>query len=107
MCSQSPDEHALPVEDLGGPIVLDVPTPRTGSQYDPEPAREHTRGRLAVGSLVLLVATVGLLLTVVAVGYRTWDEMQGVTASVLPAVLSVVSSTLGFYFGARAREDRR
>jgi hypothetical protein len=92
-------------EDLGAPTVVDVPRPRTGSQYDPEPAREHTRGRLAVSSFVLLVVTIGVILVVVASGYRTWDQMQGVAASLLPAVLSVVSSTLGFYFGARAREE--
>jgi hypothetical protein len=94
-------------ENLGAPAVFDVPAARIIATFDPEPGREQTRGWLAVGSFLLLVATLGLVLAAVAGGLRTWQEMQGVAASVLPAVLGVVSSTLGFYFGARSTEARR
>jgi hypothetical protein len=96
-----------PHTDLGAPATFGVPAPRIVASFDPEPGREQTRGWLAVGSFLLLVATLGIVLGAVAGGLRTWQEMQGVAASVLPAVLGVVSSTLGFYFGARTREDRR
>lgn len=78
-----------------------------GPTYNPDPSREHARGRLAAGSFLLLVVVVSVVLLTVALGGRTWQEMQGVAASVLPAVLGVVSSTLGFYFGARTQEDQR
>lgn len=92
-----------PVEDLGGPGVESVPAPRAGSRYDPEPSRERMRGWLAAGAFGLLSVTVTIILLAVALGARSWDQMHGVAASVLPAVVSVVGVTLGYYFGTRGR----
>lgn len=88
-----------------GTDEADIDLPARGARFDPEPAREKTRGVLAGGSFALLTVTVLTTLGVVASGTRTWNEMQGVAASVLPAVLSVVGTTLGFYFGTKSRES--
>lgn len=90
-------------EDLGEATAEIVP-PSPGRPYNPEPAREKMRSKLALWSFFLLVVCVGTILGVVAFGLQTWNEMQGVAASVLPAVLSVVSAILGFYFGAVTQE---
>lgn len=89
-----------PPEDLGEPTAEIVP-PRAGPRFNPEPQREKMRGRLALSAFILLVVCIVGILGVVAAGFRTWDQMEGVTASVLPAVLSTVSAILGFYFGSR------
>ena len=103
-----PAEHLTPPnEDLGQPSVSHVPVPRARRRFDPEPRREQMRGWLAVGSFVLLLITVSTIVLVVALGLRSWQEMEGVAASILPSVLSVVGSTVGFYFGAGQQRGGR
>src|SRR5262245_59969474 len=81
-----------------GPPVADVFVPDEGPIYDPAPSRERTRGFLAVGVFLLLVATIGCLLVPVVTGARTWAEMEGAASSLLPAVLGVAATVLAFYF---------
>jgi len=64
-------------------------------------AREKHRHVLSLASFVLLAVCVLGILTVVAIGQRTWPEMQGVTSAVLPAVLSIASLAFGYAFGRR------
>lgn len=41
----------------------------------------------------------------VIVGWRKWEELQGLATSVLPVVVSVVGTTTGFYFGIKAAAE--
>lgn len=91
--------------DLGPPTAV-IATPRS-EPYNPEPRRENIRGIVALASVALFAATVAVILVVVALGTRTWDDMEGVTAAVLPAVTTLMGSTVGFYFGTQDRRDGR
>jgi len=87
-----------------GPPVADVFIPNVGPVFDPAPHREWTRRFLAIGVFLLLVATVGFILVPIILGVRTWNQMQGVAASVLPAVLSISGTVLAFYFATEEKK---
>jgi hypothetical protein len=93
----------IPAAELEQPSA-DVYVPDEGPIYDPASDRERIRGVLAMGALLLLVATIAALLLPVIVGFRTWNQMQGPTAAFLPAVLGVTGSVLTFYF---ATDEKR
>ena len=90
-----------------GPAEADITRPIAGGKYNPEPRRENIRGVLALGAFILFTMVIGVILISVAFGHRTWSDMEGVTAAVLPAVTTVVGSTVGFYFGARGQDGKR
>ena len=96
------DSQALGA-DLGPPVA-EIRELDAGPIFDPAPAREKARGFLALGVFFLLVLTVGFILVPIVVGHRTWSQMQGVTASVLPAVIGLTGTVLAFYF---ASEEKR
>lgn len=88
------------LEDLGAAEVAEFGLPREGGAYDPSRQREQIRSWLALGAGLLLVFTILLVTLPVVIGRRTWDDMEGLASTVLPAVLSVAGSIIGFYFGA-------
>lgn len=92
-------------EELGPPEA-DISEPSAGDVYNPARDREKTRGALALRVFWLMAVVVTALMASVLSGFRTWDEIQGLAASVLPGVLSVVGTVLGFYFGSEKRGDR-
>lgn len=99
------DEDQGPV-DLG-PAEHDFDVPTEGNVYNPDKDRERTRSVLALRVLWLLVAVVAALLGAVISGLREWNELEGLSASVLPGVLTVVGTVLGFYFGSTKRGGKR
>jgi hypothetical protein len=65
-------------------------------------SQERTGGALAVWAMALFsVMVIALTLPVIA-GWRKWWELQGPAASVLPVVVSLVGTIVGFYFGIKA-----
>jgi hypothetical protein len=42
---------------------------------------------------------------VVSAGWRTWNDIEGMTGTLLPAIVSVLGTTTGFYFGTKAGES--
>jgi hypothetical protein len=70
--------------------------------YDPEQAREGTRGDLARGLLWLLSLTIGGMLVFVGLG-----RLDGVTLaqSVFPSLVTLAGTALGFYFGSASRDS--
>lgn len=103
----SPDgEDPGPAAVELGPPTASIATPRQGDIYNPEPGRENIRGAIALCSVALFAATIAVILLSVAFGGRTWEEMEGVTAAALPAVTTLMGSTVGFYFGTQERQRR-
>jgi hypothetical protein len=88
-----------PVEDAGPPLA-EVPFPEKGAVYDPAKDRETTRSKLALRVVWLLMGVVALLMGSVISELNTWEQVEGMASSVLPAVLTVVGTVLGFYFGS-------
>ena len=88
--SQSNDIEHEPPREVSEPRLRD---------YDPRPARENVRGRLAFSLLGLLAALTLVLLWVVASGTRTWDEVQGVATLTFGPIASLTGTMLGFYYG--------
>ena len=92
-----------PAEDAGPPLA-DPRLPNSGPVFDPGKERESTRGALAKRVVWLLVGVVSAICLAVISGFRSWAEMEGFTASMLPAVLTITGTVLGFYFGSEERE---
>ena len=99
------DTLAAP-DDLGAPGLDEVPAPVAKRKYDPRKNRERVRGGLAAAAFTLFAVVVLALGYAVIVGHRKWDELEGMTTALLPAVVSVVSSITGFYFGAKSGDDQ-
>lgn len=93
------DDEPLPLieipEELGPPLA-EISLPDEGSIYQ---RREKTRSVLALGVFFLLVTVVLTILLAVVLGYRSWAELKDVSAFLLPPVVTVVGTVLGFYFG--------
>lgn len=70
--------------------------------YDPEEAREGTRGDLARGLLWLLTLTIGGMIVFVGMG-----RLDGVTLaqSVFPSLVTLAGTALGFYFGSQTARN--
>jgi hypothetical protein len=66
--------------------------------YDPEPQRDYMRAGIASGLLVLLMG-------MVAYGFYTahgdYDRTKELLEKLLPAVIGLLGSAIGFYFGSK------
>lgn len=85
----------LSEEDVAG-TVFDL-----GKQYDPEQHKNDVRSILAYALVALLFVTIGAVLFFI--GYGRDDDV--LTQSVMPAVIALVGTALGFYFGQEARDN--
>lgn len=102
----APDQTLVQPDDLGAPGLQEVPTPVAKRKFDPRKNRERVRGGLAAAAFGLFALVVLALGYAVIIGHRKWDELEGMTTALLPAVVSVVSSITGFYFGAKSGDDQ-
>jgi hypothetical protein len=68
--------------------------------------QEDTRGRIAVGLTFILGFILFSTLAVAAFTGR-WEESIEFLKFVLPAVVGLLGSALGFYFGTRPSSDER
>jgi hypothetical protein len=86
--------------DFGPPAEGFTPLPRFGTeQFDPEPGRERVRA-LVAGALIALLAllsSVGLVAVIAGVDGK---EIRPILEMVLPPVVALCGSAIGFYFGA-------
>jgi len=86
----------------GGIVVEDVRQPRAKA-FSRRKARERNRQLLSVASLLLLSMVVVSILAAVILGLRTWTELSGVTAAILPAVLSLCTASMAYFFSDKRR----
>lgn len=97
---QAPSRPADEIEqvDFGGEIQNppEVDRPRV---FDPEPARERVRGRIA-SWLILLLATLSLAALGAVIGGADVDDIRGIAEIVLPPVVALCGSAMGFYYGS-------
>ncbi len=59
------------------------------------------RGVLALGLVIVLAGIVGGALLLVALGSVSVADMKGLLESVLPPVVALTGTAVGFYFGGR------
>lgn len=72
--------------------------------YDPEPRREATRGWLAASLLFLVLLCVAAGIAFIAVGKLPGAAL---VESILPQVVTLAASALGFYFGIQRAANVR
>lgn len=84
--------------DLEGPF----PRPRE-EKYDPERARDRIRGPLAIGMVMLLGATMLLTYIWIAANWMNTGDAKDILGIVLPPVVALTGTVLGFYFGGTDR----
>lgn len=68
-------------------------------QYDPEPRRDHIRAGIACGLIVLLI---GMVCYAFQTTHGEFEKTRELLEILLPAVLGLLGSALGFYFGSKA-----
>jgi hypothetical protein len=91
-------------EDLGEPVA-EISFPTKGRRWSPERARESLRSIIAIASFALFASVILILLLSVAVGHRAWSDLEGVATATIPAVTSVVSAAIGFYYGTQGSKS--
>ena len=97
----SPEREAAAPE---GPQEVDVELPGqppSEKPYDPEPRRERMRGYLA-SALVVILATIAVAAWLsLWLGLATEPEVKDLLGVMLPPVVALVGSAIGFYFGGK------
>ena len=73
--------------------------------FNPEPARERMRGRLAAAVVALLAGTILFSFVLVWLDKITVDEARTLLETTIPAEVALVGSAIGFYFGGRDRSN--
>lgn len=83
---------------------LDVELPKqpTEKPWDPEPGREKLRGYLATGLVLLLAGVIGAAWLTLWLGISSAPEIKDLLGVLLPPVVALVGSAVGFYFGGKA-----
>ncbi len=81
-----------------------ITKPFEAKEFDPEPAREAVRGRLTLiaACTFFFVVAFYLIVSLLASAER-WPQIKEAMMAILPAVTSVLGTTLGFYFGSQKR----
>jgi hypothetical protein len=82
------------------PLWVEVPSPRLGTPYDPAPKREKTRTVLAYGFAATLALLVLVPLAAIVFSDNSWSDFEQPMQTLLPAVLGITGTILGFYFGS-------
>jgi uncharacterized membrane protein YeaQ/YmgE (transglycosylase-associated protein family) len=67
--------------------------------YDPNPKREQVRGTIAWVLLGIFGATILFSFMALAFKWGTHEEIQDMLGILLPPVVGLVGSAIGFYFG--------
>ena len=83
---------------------LDVSLPDTAPSsrpYDPEPARDRLRGWLAVALLAMLAVVVAAAWVSLWWSLATEAEIKDLLGVILPPIVALVGSAIGFYFGGK------
>ena len=89
-----PEEIGIEYVDLPSKPAKEVP-------YDPEPDRDRVRGWLALALVVLLIAVILAAWATLWTGVVTEPEIKDLLGVILPPVVALVGSALGFYFGGK------
>lgn len=100
-------EDTEPLAELLEPAGIELFEAVPGARFDPARWRERLRGRLAVASFALFGVLVLMISLAVVCGWRPWTGLQGLTTAMLPAVVGVVGTTTGFYFGSQGESGSR
>ena len=92
--------------DFGGPVEGDDLKPvQRPTVFDAEPGRERVRGRVA-GALVLLLSTLTLIALIAVVAGVAAADVRSIIELVLPPVVALCGSAIGFYFGSNSTAGR-
>ena len=68
------------------------------SRYDPEPRRDWVRACIASGLLMLFI---GMVLFGFYSARGDYDRTEELLEKLLPAVIGLLGSAIGFYFGSK------
>jgi|TARA_R110000824_G_scaffold48399_14_gene136722 hypothetical protein len=71
----------------------------SADSYDPNPKREQVRGTIAWFLLGLLTMTILFAFIAVAFQWTAYDNIKDMLGILLPPIVGLVGSAMGFYFG--------
>ena len=83
----------------------DVPGPRPARRpYDPRRHKDYVRAGLTIGLLGLLATMLVVPLLALIAGWAAWDELEAFVTLTWGAVVGLVASSVGYYFGSERRK---
>lgn len=91
--------------NFDGESLAALHTPRE-RMFDPAPKREQVRGIIGLVLLGMLAGVILLTYVSVALDWGTYDEIKDLLGILLPPVVGLVGSAIGFYFGRAGAESR-
>jgi hypothetical protein len=74
--------------------------------YDPEPGRDMVRGLLAVAMVGLLSGIILASFILLAIHQPTTTDVKDLLGIILPPVVALAGTVLGFYFGGKGQGSR-
>jgi hypothetical protein len=101
----APDEPApegtapLEEEDFGGPVDEVEPVAPLTVRWNPERGRELVRA-LVAGALIVLLAILTCAALIAVIAGADGADVRSITEIVLPPVVALCGSAIGFYFGS-------
>ena len=89
---------------MSTPRLSKVPatrTPTTDKPYDPEPAREQTRGWLAGGILAIFFIEILLFFGLAYFHEMAMADIKELAIIMFTPSIGILGTVLGFYFGSQ------
>lgn len=102
-----PKTSEVPDDEANAGLTLDITQPSTTKQprielqpYNPEKQRDYVRLVVTVGLLLMLMIVIVWACVESASWPNHWQQTKEMLQIIVPALVGLIGSVIGFYFGA-------
>lgn len=104
--SDEPLQNAAPEDESSLDLTVDEGARPELENYNPEKRRDYVRLVISVGLLLILGFVVVWACVESASWKDHWEQTKEMLQIVLPAIVGLIGSALGFYFGSSGKGSR-
>ena len=104
--SDEPLQNATPEDESSLDLTVDEGARPELENYNPEKRRDYVRLVISVGLLLILGFVVVWACVESASWKDDWEQTKEMLQIVLPAIVGLIGSALGFYFGSSGKGSR-
>lgn len=101
--SDEPLQNAAPEDESSLDLTVDEGARPELENYNPEKRRDYVRLVISVGLLLILGFVVVWACVESASWKDHWEQTKEMLQIVLPAIVGLIGSALGFYFGSSGK----
>ncbi len=101
--SDEPLQNAAPEDEASLDLTVDEGARPELENYNPEKRRDYVRLVISVGLLLILGFVVVWACVESASWKDHWEQTKEMLQIVLPAIVGLIGSALGFYFGSSGK----